>query len=157
MRISKQVREMAPWLVAACLFGLAFEARAEQAQATQGSQVHDTLFVQVDTSSPAICMDQIKGLIGAGAELFRANGSALVQLTGPEEYCGAIAENPNEPDEIREQIKTLYVTILGRDADEGGLNWWVDQVKNHGKTVADVEANFRWCHSIPKGQEHHCD
>ena len=40
------------------------------------------------------------------------------------------------------QIQQLYVGLLGRAADQGGLNWWADQVTTGGKTLEDVRASF---------------
>lgn len=40
------------------------------------------------------------------------------------------------------QIQQLYVGLLGRAADQGGLNWWVDQVTTGGRTVEDIRASF---------------
>lgn len=43
---------------------------------------------------------------------------------------------------IQNQVQQLYVGLLGRAADQGGLNWWVDQVTTGGKTVEDIRASF---------------
>lgn len=40
------------------------------------------------------------------------------------------------------QVQQLYVGLLGRAADQGGLNWWVDQVTTGGKTLEDIRASF---------------
>lgn len=40
------------------------------------------------------------------------------------------------------QIQQLYVGLLGRAADQGGLNWWADQVTTGGKTLEDIRASF---------------
>lgn len=40
------------------------------------------------------------------------------------------------------QIQQLYVGLLGRAADQGGLNWWVDQVTTGGRTLEDIRASF---------------
>lgn len=40
------------------------------------------------------------------------------------------------------QVQQLYVGLLGRAADQGGLNWWVDQVTTGGKTIEDLRASF---------------
>ncbi|WP_341961909.1 DUF4214 domain-containing protein [Pseudomonas sp. RC10] len=43
---------------------------------------------------------------------------------------------------IATQVQQLYVGLLGRAADQGGLNWWVDQVTTGGKTIEDIRASF---------------
>lgn len=40
------------------------------------------------------------------------------------------------------QVQQLYVGLLGRAADQGGLNWWVDQVNTGGRTLEDIRASF---------------
>lgn len=43
---------------------------------------------------------------------------------------------------IQNQVQQLYVGLLGRAADQGGLNWWVDQVTTGGRTLDDIRASF---------------
>ena len=40
------------------------------------------------------------------------------------------------------QIQQLYVGLLGRAADQGGLNWWVEEVTTGGRTLEDIRASF---------------
>lgn len=40
------------------------------------------------------------------------------------------------------QVQQLYVGLLGRAADQGGLNWWVDQITTGGRTLEDIRASF---------------
>lgn len=40
------------------------------------------------------------------------------------------------------QVQQLYVGLLGRAADQGGLNWWADQVTTGGRTLEDIRASF---------------
>jgi type III secretory pathway component EscR len=39
-------------------------------------------------------------------------------------------------------VKSLYVNVLGRQADTGGLNFWVNQIQVHGMTNLQVAIDF---------------
>ena len=47
------------------------------------------------------------------------------------------SEETNEQN-LTSYIQNLYITVLGRDADEGGLNYWTQAVKNKKKTPAQM-------------------
>lgn len=43
---------------------------------------------------------------------------------------------------IATQVQQLYVGLLGRAADQGGQNWWVEQITTGGRTLDDIRASF---------------
>lgn len=43
---------------------------------------------------------------------------------------------------LQEEIAGLYAAFFDRAPDQNGLNFWVDQIQNQGKTLNDIAAGF---------------
>jgi hypothetical protein len=49
---------------------------------------------------------------------------------------------PTAKPEVKDFVERLYGVALGRESDEEGLDYWVDQVKKSGMTGGDLAKNF---------------
>lgn len=50
--------------------------------------------------------------------------------------------NSASDEQIKSFVRRLYKTVLGREPDTGGFNYWVNSLKSGAKTGADVVAEF---------------
>lgn len=59
-------------------------------------------------------------------------------------------------DGVPEAISQLYRTILKREPDSAGLDYWVDEVRTGKQTVPTVQAHFLWCSTLPADDDNLC-
>ena len=122
-----------------------------QSFAAGNPSVNAVLKLDVATDSVANCVADINGLNGAGATLSESVNGQLSKITDPQAYCQTICAatktdptsaqtDPNDP--IVKQITAMYLDILHKQPDAEGLNYWVDQVKNHGLPISKVSTTL---------------
>ena len=63
-------------------------------------------------------------------------------LTGVEAITFADGVYVVDADSVGAQVTRLYDTVLQRGADTVGLDYWLDQIEDHGATLDTVAANF---------------
>ena len=124
----------------------------DQSFAVGTQPVNAVLKLDVATDSIENCVADINGLNGAGATLSESANGQLTKITDPHAYCQTICAtgktdpasgqlDPNDP--IVKQITEMYVNILHKQPDAEGLNYWVDQVKNHGLPISKVSTTLQ--------------
>ncbi len=83
----------------------------------------------------------------AGVVTGLKSGIAVITATAAESsrYYSAqtsVALYVREGDKVKAFVRRLYRTTLEREAEESGLNWWVDELKSGRKSGCDVVNGF---------------
>lgn len=68
-------------------------------------------------------------------------GGIAISLLESEEF---VANNNLEfwAQSTGDQIESLYQTILGRDSDQAGKDYWIEQTEQHGLTMQEIAQAF---------------
>ena len=98
-------------------------------------------------------MQKISALDLSASEIDFSSSGNLTPIVDINEYCSAaIVARRDISFTIEGQISGLYITELGRDVDDVGLAYWVDQVEKKGKSMVDVQNGLDLCRALrPSG------
>jgi len=78
--------------------------------------------------------------VAAAAALLLAAGASAQAAAAPQSAAPAAAVSAAASSQ--EQVRQLYLTLLGREPDAGGLQYWTQAV-NNGYSLANVEAQIK--------------
>lgn len=69
--------------------------------------------------------------------------SLLEKGTSSDQIRAEMMKSPEGRARVTEEVRGLYRNLLGREADAGGLAYWVNEIVTNGKSITQVRGEFQ--------------